>query len=293
MGQTEEFTAERSRLVNLAARMLGDPHEAEDIAQLAWLRLHKNSVEINNLPAWLTTVTVRLCLDRLKDRTPVPSEESAGPDTSSDPAEDAVLADSVAGALRRVMDRLSPKERIAFVLHESFGFEFHRIAQILETTPAAARKLASRARSKVGPADAEEQLANWEIVDAFLLAARTGLFDRLMELLAPDVVVVGDAAAVEIGTPSRIEGRTSVANFFNGAAASALPVLVAGRPGAAWFERGTARVAFDFTVENGRVTRIEFRAEPQLLSAELRRRRKTGVGERNLSHLDFLGRQDE
>ncbi|MBD2765425.1 sigma-70 family RNA polymerase sigma factor [Kocuria sp. cx-455] len=277
MGQTEEFIAERSRFVNLAARMLGDPSEAEDIAQRAWLRLHTNSAQIDNLPAWLTTVTVRLCLDRLKARTPVPSGQSEGPDTSSDPAEQAVLADSVANALHHVMDRLSPKVRIAFVLHESFGFEFHRIAHILETTPAAARQLASRARSKVGPADAEEQLADWEIVDAFLLAARTGLLDRLIELLAPDVVVVGDAAAVEIGTPSRIEGRASVANFFNGGAAFALPVFVAGRPGAAWFDRGAARVAFDFTIDHGRITWIEFRAEAQLLSVELRRRRNNEV----------------
>ncbi|MEX3508162.1 sigma-70 family RNA polymerase sigma factor [Kocuria carniphila] len=273
MNQTEEFVVERPRLVALAARILGDRGEAEDIAQLAWLRLHKNDGVIDNLPAWLTTVTVRLCLDRLKANTPLPTEPDERPDVSTGPADEAVLADSVAGALHVVMDRLSPKERIAFVLHESFGFEFHRIAQLLETTPAAARKLASRARAKVGPAAEEDELADWEVVDAFLLAARTGTFERLTELLAPDVVVVGDTAAVEIGTPSRIEGRAPVATFFNGAAASALPVFVAHRPGAAWFDKGTARVAFDFTVEHGRVTRIEFRADPVLLSEQLRRRR--------------------
>lgn len=273
MNQTEEFAAERPRLVAMATRMLGDHTEAEDIAQLAWLRLHKNDAAIDNLPAWLTTVTVRLCLDRLKAKTPLPTEPEDRPDVSIGPADEAVLADSVAGVLHVVMDRLAPKERVSFILHESFGFEFHRIAQLLETTPAAARKLASRARAKVGPAVAEDELADWEVVDAFLLAARTGMFERLIELLAPDVVIVGDTAAVEIGTPSRIEGRTPVATFFNGAAASALPVFVAQRPGAAWFDKGTARVAFDFTVEHGRVTRLEFRADPVLLSEQLWRRR--------------------
>lgn len=271
MDHTEAFAAERPRLVRIATRVLGDAAEAEDIAQQAWLRLHNAGGQIENLQAWLTTVTVRLCLDRLKAKIPHPAEQGEMPDAAEDPAEQVVLAEMVAAALHVVLDRLSPRERVAFVLHDSFGFEFPTIAQLLDTTPAAARKLASRARAKVGQPAAEDRLADWQVVDAFLAAARNGEFERLLELLAPDAVVDGDAAAAAIGTPSLIQGRSPVASFFNGAAASALPVFVGERPGAAWFDRGTARVAFDFAIELGRVRRIEFRADPTVL-AGLRRR---------------------
>lgn len=277
MDRTAVFTAERPRLVGLASRILGDHAEAEDIAQQAWIRLHGASEEPQNPAAWLTTVTVRLCLDRLKARVPVPENEVEPTIASVDPVDDVVLADTVAAALHVVLDRLSPRERVAFVLHDTFGFEFPMIAELLGTTPAAARQLASRARAKVAQPAPEDRLADHEVVDAFLAAARGGELTRLLELLAPDVVVTGDEPAVALGTPARIEGRDEVAAFFDGAAASALPVLVEGRPGAAWFDRGTARVVFDFTVRDGRVARIEFRADPVLLAA-LRRRR--GASER-------------
>ena len=272
MDRTAVFTAERPRLVGMASRILGDHAEAEDIAQQAWIRLHGASEEPQNPAAWLTTVTVRLCLDRLKARVPVPEIEVEPTISGVDPVDDVVLADAVAAALHVVLDRLSPRERVAFVLHDTFGFEFPMVAELLDTTPAAARQLASRARAKVAQPAPEDRLADHEVVDAFLAAARGGALTRLLELLAPDVVVTGDEPAVALGTPARIEGRDEVAAFFDGAAASALPVLVEGRPGAAWFDRGTARVVFDFTVRDGRVARIEFRAEPQVLAA-LRRRR--------------------
>lgn len=95
---------------------------------------------------------------------------------------------------------------------------------------------------------------------------------RLVQLLAPDALVVGDEAAVLAGTPARIEGRDEVAAFFNGAAKAAVPVFVEDRPGSAWFHRGEARVAFDFTVTDGTVSRIAFRADPDLLARVTRRR---------------------
>ncbi|GAB3294160.1 sigma-70 family RNA polymerase sigma factor [Epidermidibacterium keratini] len=273
MDKTEAFRAERARLVAIADRMLGDHAEAEDIAQQAWLRLDGTDAQIANPAAWLTTVTVRLALDRLKARVPEPiADPDDDAEAGGDPVEDVVLADTVAAALHVVLDRLTPAERVAFVLHDSFGFEFTAIAAMLDSTPAAARKLASRARAKIAAPAAEDALADWEVVDAFLAAARGGEFERLLSLLAPDVVVSGDPAAVALGTPQRMDGRQTVAGFFNGAAASALPVFVAGRPGAAWFDRGTARVAFDFTVEDGVVRRIDFRAEPDVIDAIRRRR---------------------
>jgi RNA polymerase sigma-70 factor (ECF subfamily) len=270
--RTAVFTVERPGLVGLATRILGDHAEAEDIAQQTWIRLNGAATDPDNAAAWLTTVTVRLCLDRLKARVPVPESEVEPVGPIADPVDDVVLADTVAAALHVVLDRLSPRERVAFVLHDTFGFEFPMIAELLDTSPAAARQLASRARAKVAQPAAEDRLADHEVVDAFLAAARGGELSRLLELLAPNVVVLGDEAAVALGTPARIEGREDVAAFFDGAAASALPVFVEERPGAAWFDRGTARVAFDFEVRGGRVTRIEFRAAPEVVSG-LRRRR--------------------
>ena len=267
MSQTAVFEAERPRLVRLAGRMLSDDAEAEDIVQQAWLRLQRTDSAIENLGGWLTTVTTRLCLDRLRAKVPAPVEPDVeAASDAGDPAEEVALADTVGVALQVVLDRLTPNERVAFVLHDSFGFDFETIAATLQTSPAAARKLASRARAKVVQPAPEDALADWEVVDAFLAAARGGDFTRLLDLLAPDVLVVGDVPAVALGTPERIAGRQEVAQFFNGAAKTALPVFVEERPGAAWFQRGTAKVVFDFTVVDGRVTRIEFRADPALLT---------------------------
>ena len=266
MDQNAAFAAERPRLVRLAGRMLADPVEAEDIVQQAWLRLAGTDQEIDNLPGWLTTVTTRLCLDRLRMKVPVPAEQLDGDEQAGDPADAVALADTVGVALQVVLDRLTPSERVAFVMHDTFGFDFATIAAVLDTTAPAARKLASRARAKVGQPSPEDALADWEVVDAFLTAARGGDLGRLLALLAPDVVVTGDGEAVAMGTPARLEGRETVAEFFNGAAKAALSAVVDGRPGAAWMQRGEARVAFDFTVVDGLVTSIEFRADPAVLA---------------------------
>ena len=275
---TEEFEAERPRLIALAARVLGDRAEAEDVVQQAWLRLHRTDTgpgpEIERLPSWLTTVTTRLCLDRLRVRTPVPQEDLDGlePDEPApDPADEVALADSVGVALQVVLDRLPPRERVAFVLHDSFGFDFPTIAGVLDTTPAAARKLASRARARVGQPRVEDHLAAWEVVDAFMAAAKEGEFERLIALLAPDVEVGADEAARLLGTPASIRGAQETATFFDGSAQAALPVYVEDRPAAAWFQRGRAMVVFDFAVADGRVQGITFRAAPEVLASLARR----------------------
>ncbi len=273
--QTNAFEDERPRLTNLASRVLGDHAEAEDVVQQAWLRMHRTDSEIDNLPAWLTTVTTRLCLDRLRARTPMPVEADEVDHTAPDPADDVVLADTVGIALQAVIDRLSPRERVAFVLHDSFGFEFTTIAAVLDSTPATARKLASRARAKVAQPAPSDQLSDWEVVDAFMAAAREGAFDRLLQMLAPDACVGADEAAILAGTPSHIAGRSEVADFFNGSARAALAASVDGRPVAAWYHRGAARVVFDFDIAGGRVRAITFRADPDLLARVTRRKNTT------------------
>jgi len=269
--QTAIFERERPRLVGLATRVLGERAEAEDVVQQAWLRLHRTDADIACLPAWLTTVTTRLCLDQLRARPPVPEAEIVVPATAPDPADDVALAETVGVALHVVLDRLTAPERVALVLHDSFGFAFAAIAALLDTTPAAARKLASRARAKIGQPSWDDPLADWEIVDAFMAAARGGDLVRLLQLLAPEAAITADDAAVLAGTPQRIEGREEVATFFDGSAHAALAVFVDGRPGAAWFHRGEAKVLFDFTVADGLVSHITFRAEPGVLAQLVRR----------------------
>jgi RNA polymerase sigma factor (sigma-70 family) len=272
--RTDEFEAERPRLVAVASRVLADRAEAEDVVQHAWLRLDASEADIASLPAWLTTVTTRLCLDRLRARTPVPVEEveRAGfVGTGPDPADEVALAGSVGAALVVVLDRLSPAERVAFVLHDSFDIEFSTIAGVLDTSPAAARKLASRARAKISDPAPDDRPAAWEIVDAFMAAARQGDFYRLIQLLAPDADVTADRAAIVAGTPEGIRGRREVAEFFNGSAQSALPVHVGDRPATAWFLRGEAKVVFDFTIVDGVVRHITFVADPATLAQVVRR----------------------
>ena len=272
MDHSEAFETERPRLLSIASRVLGDRGDAEDVVQQAWLRLVGTDAQIQSLPAWLTTVTTRLCLDRLRLRVPSPTDEvDETVATSPDPADDLVLAESVGAALHVVLDRLTPPERVAFVLHDSFGFEFSTIAAVLDTTPAAARKLASRARAKVQQPAAEDRLAEWEVVDSFMAAAREGDFERLLQLLAPDAGVTADVAAIAAGTPERIDGSREIAAFFNGSAHAALAVLTDDRPGYAWFHRGVARVLFDFTIAGEHVRSIVFRADPGVLSRVTRR----------------------
>lgn len=281
----QEFEAERARLVRIAAGVLGDRHEAEDVVQHAWLRLQRSDpTQIASLPAWLTTVTTRLCLDRLRARIPEPVDHTAvgAPGTATtlagdpgggiDPFEEVALAETVGIALHVVLEQLSPSERVAFILHDTFGIEFDAVAAVLDRSPVAVRKLASRARAKVAAHLPEGPAADWEVVDAFLAAAQGGDFARLLHLLAPDVVVTADAAAVAVGTPQRLAGREAVAAMFDGAARAALPVFIEGRAGAAWFHLGSARVAFDFTVQDGRVAGIVFRAAPEVIAAVSRRR---------------------
>ncbi|GAB2655590.1 sigma-70 family RNA polymerase sigma factor [Gordonia jinhuaensis] len=277
MDTTAAFEGERDRLVSVASRILGDSSEAEDIIQQAWLRLDANTrsgerAPIDNVAAWLTTVVTRLCVDRLRARVPEPAEQTDAASAGDvDPADQTALAETVGTALSAVLDRLSPAERVAFVMHDSFGFEFATIAAALDVTPTAARKLASRARARVRQPGADDALADWEIVDAFMSAARDGDFERLLDLLAPEAVVDADADAISMGTPTHIQGRRAIAEFFNSAAKAALAVFVGDRPGSAWYQRGAAMVAFDFDITDTTISRITFRAEPQMLATVTRR----------------------
>src|ERR671915_1102897 len=154
----ERFEEHRTHLRAVAYRMLGSLSEVDDAVQEAWLRLSRaDSADIDNLGGWLTTVVARVCLDMLRSRqsrreepfTPDAPEPVATGTTGSNPEQETVLADSVGLALLVVLERLSPAERLAFVLHDMFAVPFDQIAAIVGRSPAAARQLASRARRRV------------------------------------------------------------------------------------------------------------------------------------------------
>ena len=206
-----QFQANRTRLEGMAYRMLGSRAEAEDAVQEAWIKaMRADRDAVENLSGWLTTVTARACLDRLRSRSARP-EHAMGLDVpdvedsfaENDPAEAALLAESVGAALLVVLNSLAPDERVAFVLHDVFAVPFDTIGEVVGRSPQAARQLASRARRRVqgtpavGSVDLVQQRT---LVEAFLRAAREGDFEALVGLLDPDVVFEPDHAALRMGS---------------------------------------------------------------------------------------------
>jgi len=219
----EQFEAHRAHLRAVAYRMLGSVSEAEDAVQEAWLRLNRSDGRaIDNLAGWLTTVVGRVCIDMLRARrsrredlvgTWLP-EPIVSAEDHADPEQATLLADSVGLALLVVLETLTPAERLAFVLHDTFGVPFEEIAPMIDRTPAAARQLASRARRRVRgtPTVPDADLARQrEVVDAFLAATRAGDFDALIAVLDPDVVFRIDTGSRPGRAPALISGAADVA----------------------------------------------------------------------------------
>ncbi len=276
------FDAERSRLTTIATRILGSQHDASDVIQEAWLRLSRSdTAEIDSLPAWLTRVVTRLCLDHLRRRSTRADIESAAPLGSApvDPAEDSMLADQVGGAMQAIMDSLAPAERVAFVLHDVFGYPFDDISALLGRSGAATRKLASRARHKLHASSetTEEKITrddHEQVVGAFLAAARRGEMADMLALLAPDAVMRADVIGIQMGTEPVYDGAAAVAERFDGAKGAA-PVMIDGDLGAAWIAASEVKVAFVFHVSAGLVQEVELLADPEILATlDVHRRRR-------------------
>jgi RNA polymerase sigma-70 factor (ECF subfamily) len=271
----QRFEEQRPRLHAIAQRLLGSPTEADDAVQEAWLRLSRTDVSgIDNLPGWLTTVIGRVCLDTLRSRGSrreqilepvwVDEEPAAG---TVDPAEQALLAESVGQALQVVLDALSPAERIAFVLHDVFALSFEEIGPVVGRTPTATRQLASRARRRVQADPArDDRPRQRRVVDAFFAAAREGRFEDLLSLLDPDVVVRGDAAAAALGSDRLTRGAESVARFFSGRTQGARPALIDGAVGGLVAPAEGVRIAVSFVIADGRILAIEAVADPEQLA---------------------------
>ncbi|MGH2927019.1 MAG: sigma-70 family RNA polymerase sigma factor [Solirubrobacteraceae bacterium] len=290
------FEQHRAHLHAVAYRMLGSLNEADDAVQEAWLRLSRaDTGDVRDMRAWLTTVVSRVCLDMLRSRA-TRREDSLGthvPDpivtrVDDDPAEHAVLADSVGIALLVVLDTLPPAERLAFVLHDVFAVPFDQIGPILDRTPAAAKQLASRARQRLradpahqgqtsdegGPSAAPPRASTgdlgrqWTLVNAFLAASRDGDFERLLTILDPDVLLRADAGSGPFGPSVLLHGaREFIAQSqrFRSLGRFAHPVLVNGGPGFLIVRDGEALVVLAITIEGDKVTEMDILADPDRL----------------------------
>ena len=262
----------------MAYRMLGSLSEADDAVQDAWVRTSTTDVEaIENLGAWLTTVVARICLNVLRTReahreAPLDDAipELADLRSGSDPEEEAVMADAVGLALLVVLDSLQPAERLAFVLHDMFDVPFDSIAPILGKSTEATRQLASRARRRVkgSASPTPDAVRQRQAVKAYLAAVRSGDFEALVSLLAPDVVLTADAAATPAHIAVMLRGSQEVARA---AVASALRApfarvaLLDGTPGLVVAPRGHLRLVLAFTVDDGRIASVDVVADPARL----------------------------
>jgi RNA polymerase sigma-70 factor, ECF subfamily len=275
----QRFEEHRARLRAVAYRMLGSLSEADDAVQEAWLRLSRSDTgEIENLGGWLTTVVARVSLNMLRSRK-VRREEPIGvrvPDPivdgvdGMDPEHEALLADSVGLALLVVLETLSPPERLAFVLHDIFAVPFDEIAPIVDRSPEAARKLASRARRRIQgentipDADLDSQR---EVVDAFLAAARAGDFQALLEVLDPDVVLRADLGP-QTGGSREVRGARAVAGqalFYSRLGLITRPALVNGAVGTISTRADELFSVGGVTVRGGKIVEMDILADPARL----------------------------
>jgi RNA polymerase sigma-70 factor (ECF subfamily) len=271
---TERFEENRPRLRGVAYRMLGSLSEADDAVQEAWLRFSRtDTIAVDNLGGWLTTVVSRVCLDILRSRKSRREEPFDAQVTrpgvargeGADPESEAMLADSVGVALLVVLNTLTPAERLAFVLHDMFSMPFDEIGAVVGRTPAAVRQLASRARRRVadaGTAAPNGVLARQRaVVDAFFAAARVGDFDALLRILDPDVVLRADFGGNRPMTVVRgVDRVVKLAHAPRGAQLH--PVSVNGLPGMIVTIDAKPTTIMAFTVVDGRIVEIAGIADP-------------------------------
>ncbi|MBJ7329911.1 MAG: RNA polymerase sigma factor SigJ [Solirubrobacteraceae bacterium] len=277
---TAEFERHRARLERVAYNMLSSRAEAEDVVQEAWLRWERaDRDEIRDPGAWLTTVVGRLALDALGSAR-VRREQYVGSwlpeplvaDPASDPADRVTLDETVSMAMLVVLDRLSPAQRTAFVLHDVFGVPFDEIGEIVGRTPEATRKLASRARREVRTertGTTVDRAEQERVVAAFTVAASGGGMDELIALLDPDVVWSSDGGGHVAAVRKPLHGAERVAKAILGF--SRMGVLgayladVNGEPGLVMRDANAVLTVMAFAIEGGRITAIHTVRNPEKL----------------------------
>jgi RNA polymerase sigma-70 factor, ECF subfamily len=280
---TQAFEAHRPRLLRVAYATVGSVSEAEDCVQEAWLRLRaQDPASIRDLGAWLTTTVSRLAYDALgsararRERyvgpwLPEPLVETPG---AGDPADRVTLDESVSMALLVILERLSPAERTAFLLHDVFGLPFEEVAGVVGRTPAAVRQLASRARKHVDdgrprfpPTPAQQR----QLVAAFADACGNGDMERLIALLDPDVVWRADGGGKVSAAYPEAGGARTVARWLLALARrpprSLRMATVNGAPGLVLRDGDGVLTVIAFTIDAGRITALDVMRNPDKLTA--------------------------
>jgi RNA polymerase sigma-70 factor, ECF subfamily len=230
----KEFSTHRGHLIGVAYRLTSTISDAEDAVQESWLRLsgldEDRRAQIQDLRGWLTTVVGRICLDRLRSAAvrreryvgpwlPEPVVTSLDARPGDDPLETVVLNEQVRLAALLVLDKMTPEQRVAFVLHDAFAVPFGEIAEILGVTETTARQHASRGRRAVAdakvpdPADLAEQRA---IVEKLLTALASGDVDGVVAALHPDAVLIGDGDGKARTARRHIVGADKITRFLRG-----------------------------------------------------------------------------
>ena len=270
----------RRHLLDIGFRMLGNLSEAEDAVQDAFARLIRADLdEIDDIGGWLVVVVSRICLDRLRSRrrhptSPDPSLGDRPADPGLDPADRITLDDNVRIALQLVLQRLTPPERTAFVLHDVFQYPFEAIGDIVGRTPAACRQLAARARrtiaADVGPSQFRAESAEQRrVTEQFIAACTTGDLDGLLTILDPDVAGDADVGG-RVGIVT-VTGRAAVARlamrYLGPDSATILLSLPAGdEAGVVAARDGQIVALLSLTVHDGRVEHIDGLVDPVKLA---------------------------
>jgi RNA polymerase sigma-70 factor (TIGR02957 family) len=276
----DPFVTHRSLLFTVAYEMLGSAADAEEVVQETWLRWAEvDHAEVHDPRAYLVRIVTRQALNRLRTLSRR-REEYVGewlPEpllTSPDVAEDVELAESVSIAMLIVLETLGPAERAVFVLREVFDTPFDEIAEAVGKTPAAVRQIASRARNHVAarrPRMEVSRSEQQEVVERFLSAINSGDVQGLMEVLAPDVVLIADGGGVVLAFRRPVEGREKVAAALSGLSrvvpgGVATPTWLNGGPAVRVDLAGTLDSAVSLLIEKGRITRVYAIRNPHKLA---------------------------
>jgi len=251
--------------------MLGSVEDAEDAIQRAWLKAVRSDLDgVENLSGWFARVVSRECLDMLRARRrrnerPLREELAiAERDLAPSAEEEVIRVEAVSRALLVVLDQLSPAQRAAFVLHDLFAVPFDEIATIMGRSPDAAKKLASKARLRIGPDPRRSSdptlVADVELVDAFLKAARTGDIGTLLEVLAPGVVRRADPSLLPAGIPAELQGAQAIAEetqVFAPRARVGTVVLIDDAPSVVIAPGGKVRAILRLTIRDAQIQEID------------------------------------
>lgn len=278
---SDPFVTHRNLLFTVAYEILGSAADAEDVLQESWLRwADVDQEQVRDPRAYLVRIVTRQAINQLRTvsrrREDYVGEWLPEPLlTSPDIAEDVELAESVSIAMLTVLETLGPTERAVFVLREVFDVPYDEIAEAVGKTPAAVRQIAHRAKDHVAarrPRIQVERVEQERVIEQFLAALNTGDLQGLMDVMAPDVVLVADGGGVVTAAVRPIVGAEKLSTFFAAGLAAlgeglvGTPIWLNGAPGARVEVDGALVGAISLTVENGLITRIHSIVNPQKLA---------------------------